>query len=191
MSRLLAPHAEVVLHDAGTDRVLRIWHPLTPRAPGEASLLGDLDGHDDGDVHGPYEKLLADGRRLSSVSAVLRDDTGAPEVVLCVNLDRTPLEQAAAVLSGFGAPVTERPGALFEQDWADRIERMVGAFVRERGRPVGKLSRDERRELLTDLDEAGLLAVRRSAPVVARALGVSRSTLYSLLADLPSRRSSA
>ncbi len=183
---LLGPYAEVVLHDPATDRVLEIWNPMSSRGPGDPSLLGELDELDPSarDVYGPYEKLLADGRRLSSVSAVLRDARGGPSAVLCVNLDRTPLEQAAAVLSAFGAPAVRRPEPLFEQDWSDRIQQAIGACVRETGRPVERLTRQDRLAVLGRLDEAGVLAVRRAAPVVAGALRVSRSTLYSLLAEL-------
>ncbi|WP_354644483.1 helix-turn-helix transcriptional regulator [Kitasatospora camelliae] len=183
---LLGPYAEVVLHDPGTDRVLAIWNPTSGRRPGDPSLLGELDALDPSahDVFGPYEKLLADGRRLSSVSAVLRDAEGTATAVLCVNLDRTPLEQAAAVLSAFGAPAVARPEPLFEQDWNEQVQHIVGAYVRTCGRPVERLTRADRLAVLARLDDAGVLAVRRTGPAVARALRISRSTLYSLLAEL-------
>ncbi|MER5865176.1 PAS domain-containing protein [Kitasatospora sp. NPDC002040] len=183
---LLGPYAEVVLHDPDTDRVLAIWHPMTGRRAGDASLLGELDALDPAanDVYGPYEKLLADGRRLSSVSAVLRDEDGRAAAVLCVNLDRTPLERAAAVLSAFGAPTVQRPEQLFEQDWTERIQHVVGAHVREHGRPVERFTRPDRLAVLGELDRAGVFAVRRAAPVVAEALRVSRSTVYALLTEL-------
>ncbi|MEV4755170.1 PAS domain-containing protein [Micromonospora sp. NPDC049559] len=182
---LLGPYAEVVLHDAAADRVLAIWNPLTRRTAGDPSLLGELDQLEPAarDVFGPYEKLLADGRRLTSVSAVLRDPDGQPSAVLCVNLDRTPLDQAVAVLAGFAAPSTPRPAALFEQDWTERVQRIVGSFVRTRGRPVERLGRADRLAVLAELDQAGIFTVRRAAPVVAQALQVSRSTVYALLAE--------
>nr|WP_311132561.1 PAS domain-containing protein [Nonomuraea gerenzanensis] len=186
IAKLLAPHAEVVLHDPATDRVLAVWNPLTRRGAGDPSMLGELDRLDPAadDVHGPYEKTLPDGRRLSSVSAVLRDDGGEPSAVLCVNLDRTPLEQAAALLAAFAAPTAPRPEALFEQDWTDRVHQVVGGYVREHGRAVERLTRDDRLAVLAELDAAGVFAVRRAVPVVAGALRTSRSTLYALLADL-------
>lgn len=183
---LLGPYAEVVLHDPETDRVLEIWNPMTSRRAGDPSLLGELDELDPStqEVYGPYEKLLADGRRLSSVSAVLRDDRDRPSAVLCINLDRTPLERAAAVLSAFGAPTVERPEPLFEQDWSERIRHIVGSHVRETGRPIDRMTRQDRLVVLGRLDEARVFAVRRAAPVVAEALRVSRSTVYGLLAEL-------
>ncbi|MGV9302485.1 helix-turn-helix transcriptional regulator [Nonomuraea sp. NPDC003727] len=187
---LLGPYAEVVLHDVAHDQVLAIWNPMSNRTAGDPSLLGELDGLDPSahDVYGPYQKLLADGRRLSSVSAVLRDPDGRPSALLCVNLDRTPLDQAAALLAGFAAPVRPRPEALFEQDWVERVHQIIGSFVRDRGRPVERLGREDRLAVLTELDAAGVFAVRRAAPVVAGALKVSRSTLYALLAELKVQR---
>ncbi|MER6251908.1 PAS domain-containing protein [Streptomyces sp. NPDC001584] len=183
---LLGPYAEVVLHDPETDRVLQIWNPMTTRRAGDPSLLGELDALAPSaqDVYGPYEKMLVDGRRLSSVSAVLRDAQDQPSAVLCINLDRTPLEQAAAVLSAFGAPVVQRPEPLFEEDWSERIQHVIGSYVRETGRPVERMTRQDRLAVLGRLDEARVFAVRRAAPVVAGALRVSRSTVYGLLAEL-------
>ncbi|MFF1777921.1 transcriptional regulator [Streptomyces virginiae] len=183
---LLGPYAEVVLHDPETDRVLQIWNPMTTRRAGDPSLLGELDALAPSaqDVYGPYPKMLVDGRRLSSVSAVLRDAQDRPSAVLCINLDRTPLEHAAAVLSAFGAPVVERPEPLFEEDWSERIQHVIGSYVRETGRPVERMTRQDRLAVLGRLDEARVFAVRRAAPVVAGALRVSRSTVYGLLAEL-------
>jgi predicted transcriptional regulator YheO len=188
---LLGPYAEVVLHDPARDEVLAIWNPMSRRGPGDPSLLGELErldpsGHD---VYGPYEKPLADGRRLSSVSAVLRDADGRPSAVLCVNLDRTPFEQAATLLAGFAAPSAPRPEALFEHDWTERVHDIIGSFVRTRGRPVERLGREDRLAVLAELDHAGVFAVRRAVPMVAGALKASRSTVYALLADLKAQRS--
>lgn len=190
---LLGPYAEVVLHDAERDRVLAIWNPMTRRAPGDPSLLGELDGLGPSapDVYGPYEKLLPDGRRLSSVSAVLRGPDGRPSAVLCVNFDRTPLENAAALLAGFAAPTAPRPEPLFERDWTERVNDVVGGYVRRHGRPVERFGRDDRLAVLQELDAAGVFAVRRAIPAVAGALKASRSTVYALLAELRGERAAA
>ncbi|GLW09178.1 hypothetical protein Misp01_43070 [Microtetraspora sp. NBRC 13810] len=188
IAALLAPHAEVVLHDAERDEVLAVWNPLSGRKPGDPSFLGELARQPLGadGVHGPYEKTSADGRRISSVSAVVPGAGGRPELLLCVNFDRTPIEDAAALLRGFAAPVAARPEPLFEHDWTERVNDIVGGFVRDRRRPPDRLTRADRLEVLAELDRAGIFGMRGAAPVVARALRVSRSSLYTLLTELRS-----
>jgi predicted transcriptional regulator YheO len=185
IARLLSPHAEVVLHDPATDQVVAIWNPLSERKVGAPSLLGELDelAETGRDVYGPYPKSLADGRRLSSVSAVLRDADGKAGLVLCINVDRTAFEEAGRILAAFAAPVTGQPRVLFEHDWTETLNDVVGEFVRERGAPVDRLSRDDRLELVERLETAGVLSQRRSVPAVARALKISRSALYQLLGE--------
>jgi predicted transcriptional regulator YheO len=183
LARLLSPHAEVVLHDPATDEIVAIWNPLSGREPGDPSLLGELDelAATDQDVYGPYPKVLPDGRRLSSVSAVMRGDDGKPAYVFCVNVDRSAFEEASRLLAAFAAPVAGQPRVLFEHDWSETLNEIVAEYVRERGVSVERLSREDRVELLGKLDAAGVLSQRRSVPAVARALRMSRSALYQQL----------
>ncbi|TCO24805.1 putative transcriptional regulator YheO [Kribbella steppae] len=185
LARLLSPHAEVVLHDPTTDEVVAIWNPLSGREPGEPSLLGELDelSTSGPDVYGPHPKVLSDGRRLSSISAVVRDDDGQPAYVFCVNVDRTAFEEASRLLAAFAAPAAGQPRVLFERDWLETLNENVAEYVRERGVTVERLSREDRVELLGRLDAAGVLSQRRSVPAVARALRISRSALYQHLGE--------
>jgi len=119
VARLLGPHAEGGAARPRAGPGARGLAPADQRGPGDHSYWGELDQLEPSahDVWGPYEKLLPDGRRLSSVSAILRGDDGRPSAVLCVNLDRSPLDRAAALLTAFAAPTAPRPEPLFEQDW--------------------------------------------------------------------------
>jgi predicted transcriptional regulator YheO len=184
IARLLSPHAEVVLHDPATDSVIAIWNPLSRRTVGDPSLLGELDELTPvgADVYGPYPKSLPDGRRLSSVSTVIRDDEGRPDAVLCVNVDRSAFDAAARILAAFAAPVTAQPEALFTRDWTERLNETVAEFVRDHGTTVDGLSKEQRLDLVARLDAGGVFDQRRSVPTVARAMGISRSAVYQLLA---------
>ena len=74
IAALLHPHAEVVIHDLKTDRVVEIWNAFSHRKAGDESLLGDdIEVQLDRDVFGPYEKAGPDGARLKSITAALRD----------------------------------------------------------------------------------------------------------------------
>lgn len=185
IARLLTPHAEVVLHDPVTDEVIGIWNAFSERSVGDPSLLGELAEQTATgvDVYGPYPKSLPDGRWLSSVSAVLRDEHGKPEVVLCINVDRTAFEEASRILAAFAAPVVGQPRVLFEHDWAEALNEIIADYIRRRGVTVERLTKDDRLELLAHLDKAGVLSQRRGVPAVARALKISRSALYQLLAQ--------
>ncbi|NEA33270.1 PAS domain-containing protein [Streptomyces sp. SID13031] len=185
ISRLLSPHAEVVLHDPVTDEVIGIWNAISGRSVGDPSLLGELQEVTETgmDVYGPYPKSLPDGRWLSSVSAVLRDEEGKPDVVLCINVDRTAFDEASRILAAFAAPVVGQPRVLFEHDWSEALNEIVGDHVRRRGVTVERLTKQDRLELLAQLDKAGVLSQRRGVPAVARALKISRSALYQLIAE--------
>jgi predicted transcriptional regulator YheO len=182
IEKLLSPHAEVVLHDVVADRILAIWNPISGREPGVVSLLDreDLTFASGGDVSDRYAKMLPDGRRLTSISAVLeRSDRGA-ELLLCVNLDRGPLERAAELLTAFAAPPVEdtRPPSLFDLDWRERMNDIIGSYVRRRGCTIEDLNQMQRLDIVEALEAAGIFNVRGGAVAAARALKISRATLY-------------
>lgn len=183
---LLYPHAEVVLHDLARDVILGVWNGFSARQPGDSSLLSELPGNPgEGLVIGPYEKVTIDGRRLTSISAAVLDADGATRGLLCVNLDRSPLDRIVTALTSLAAapPMGPRPPALFERDWRDRIALQVDEWCRERGVHRDALARPDRIEIVRVLDEQDLFATRRAAEHVARALGVSRATVYQLLRE--------
>ncbi|MEO3813886.1 PAS domain-containing protein [Sphaerisporangium sp. B11E5] len=181
---LLAPQGEVAVHDLGTERIVALWNPLSGRRVGDDSLIEELpEDPSAGRVIGPYEKVLPDGRRCTSVSAVLSDEAGKPRGLLCVNFDRSGLDQIAALAGTLLAARVERPGGLTDKDWREQIALRVHEFCRERGVRRDRLDREARRELIARLDGEGLFAVRRAADLAAEALGVSRATVYALLKE--------
>jgi D-arginine utilization repressor len=185
IAQLLDPHAEVVLHDLASDRIIGIWNPLSGRRVGDVSLIDELpEGWAGAPVQGPYRKVLADGRYLSAVSAVVCDPDGVACGLLCVNLDRSPFEQALDVLSRFAAPRAPRPRELFVRDWREQIALTVDDECRSRGMSRERLTREDRLSLVRALDERGLFATRHAAEYAAHALGVSRATVYALLKEV-------
>jgi predicted transcriptional regulator YheO len=183
--QLLGPHAEVVLHDLAADAVVGIWNPLSGRGVGDESLIDELpESWRTAPVQGPYAKVLADGRSLSAVSAVIRDADGVARGLLCINLDRSELDAAADMLRGFAAPLVPRPAELFASDWREQIALAVDEECRQRGLSRGRLTRADRLALVEALDRQGLFAIRRGAEHAARALGVSRATIYTLLKEI-------
>lgn len=181
---LLQPHAEVVIHDLGKGTIHHIANGFSRRRPGDSSLteLEDVASFDQ-PVLGPYGKMNWDGRSLKSISAVLNNATGAPVGLLCINIDVSMFEVLHAVAAAFlrVADTAVRPSALFENDWREDVNGIVGQFVSERGLSMSKFTVEDRSALISALDARGLFSVRNAAPYIAGLLKLSRATLYKAL----------
>lgn len=183
IARLYAPHVEVVLHDLRSDTIHHIANCFSKRRAGDSALneLADIDRADT--VIGPYAKTNWDGRRLKSVSTVLRDDVGEPVGLLCINQDVEALAGVIDQLSGLlGDPVPLAPvAALFSGDWRERINEHVGSFLASENATLAGLSSGQLDGLIAHLDRAALFEIRNATPYVADLLGLSRATLYNRL----------
>ncbi|RYI26080.1 MAG: hypothetical protein EON48_06680 [Acetobacteraceae bacterium] len=179
---LLQPQAEVVLHDLATETVAHVANPFSHREVGEPSLLHEIDFRPEVALIGPYEKVNFDGRRLKSVSAVLREN-GRAVGVICINLDVTQLHSAIDLLTALtrlpaGAG---QPAVLFQHDWHERINQYVHAWTNRNGVALAALSRAQKRQLVGELATDGAFAGKHAAAYVSRVLRMSRASVYNYL----------
>lgn len=179
---LLQPQAEVVLHDLATETVAHIANPFSHREVGEPSLLHEIDFRPDVALIGPYEKVNFDGRRLKSVSAVLRED-GRAVGVICINLDVTHLHAAIDLLTALTRvpPGAGQPAVLFREDWHERINQYVHAWTARNGVVIGGLSRAQKLQLVGELAADGAFGGKHAAAYVSRVLQMSRASVYNYL----------
>jgi predicted transcriptional regulator YheO len=114
-----------------------------------------------------------------------RNSTGRIIAALCVNFDVRTLQQARALLDGLlpQAPSSshDQPNEFFGRDLMTVMDAMVTEAIREIGKPVGQMSRDDRIAVLTRLDQQGALQMRKGVDNIAARLGISRVTAYSYL----------
>jgi predicted transcriptional regulator YheO len=188
IATLLHPYAEVVIHDIEKDTIVHIANPYSNREVGDKSYLGlDSDDSDFGlakNVLGPYAKTGNDGRRIRSITVVLRNEEAKPNGILCINLDFSPLEKtfesAIEVLNGLiRPPDTEtRPEVIFREEWRELIKLEIQAFRLEKGRTQESMNTKERRELMRRIDQKRLFYARKSVEQVASLLKISRATAY-------------
>jgi predicted transcriptional regulator YheO len=176
---LFGPWVEVVAHDVAADVIVAIWNPTSGRRIGDSSLLGlaELDGVDATEldtVAGPYPKVGTHGEQISSVSIPVAGGKG----VICINFDRSHLVMAAEVLAAFARPSDAVPQRLFERDWREQISSTVEEWCRQRRLVRRSLTVAQRRELVGEMHHMGLFETRHAAEHAARALGVSRATVY-------------
>ena len=183
MARLLFPYAEIVIHDLATNKIVLIENPVSKRTVGDPADLEGFDPATTSDVIGTYEKVNWDGRRMKSVSAVLRDAAGEAVALLCINLDVEDFFRASEVVRRFLSPPSsiEKPAALFQNDLLDKINSYVHSYLQERKRSLATLSLEERAELVRSMYATGAFSEPRAASLIAKVLGLSRATVYNYL----------
>lgn len=114
ISLLLFPHAEVVIHDLKTGCIEAIFNNLSKRSVGDSSLLDEMNNlSETQDVFPPYFKTNWDGRKMKSVTAVLRSQHRKPIGLLCINLDISKWEEMHHFILDLIKPATEMPNFPF------------------------------------------------------------------------------
>ena len=184
IAKLFHPLAEVVLHDLKSDSIKAIFNPLSRREVGDPSYLDRLDFNDAKPVVGPYEKLNWDGRKLKSVSIVLRNGCNIAEGFICINIDVSHFSSIHALLGQFignNALMSDEEQKLFKDDLYEQINYFVQSYCREEQVAVEALSRTNKQSIISKLQSQGAFQGRNAATYVARILGVSRATVYNYL----------
>src|ERR1700678_3372612 len=132
ISALFHPHIEVVLHDLATGRIFYIANAFSKRRVGDSSLNEPEATFDEKDaVIGPYDKLNWDGRRLKSMTAVIRGSPRKRIGLLCINYDMSVLAAAAEQLQHMIAipPRSVSTEPLMAHDWRERANTVIGEFL--------------------------------------------------------------
>lgn len=184
LGETFAPFCEVVVHDLSKPEcaIQAIHNNLSGREVGGAMTeLGRQRVSDRAfpELVANYPNRFPDGRQAKSTSIGIRDRQGNYVAALCLNVDLTVFQNLQNVLARFGtttiAPaVDESLAPVGAQSLRDYIDE----FAARRSTTPRALKTDERRSLLRELKENGLLEVRRAIDTVAQHLGVSRTTLY-------------
>lgn len=189
VAALFHPLVEVTVHDLRRDRVVASWNGggrTGAASAGAASagtvLAGLAAGVSPGGVLGPAPAALPGGRVGAAVGVVLANSKGLPRGLLAIIFDRSPLDEAIALLGSFAAPQPPQPPPAVAV-WGEQIGAVVAEESRAAGLRVDRLTRAQRLTLVRALDQRGLFATRHATAHAARALGVSRTTVYDLLKE--------
>lgn len=191
ISLLLFPHAEVVLHDLKTGCVGAIFNNLSKRVVGDESLLDEMNKLPDiQDVFPPYFKTNWDGRKMKSVTAVLRNSRGKPIGLFCINLDISKWEEMHLFILDFIKPTTGTPDFLFKNDWREKINIYVSSYLKQHALRLESLDKTEKKKLLLALHQEGAFDTKNAASYVAEVLQISRATVYNYLKEISHENSS-
>ena len=183
IAKLWYPYVEVVIHDLSTQKVVHLANTLSKRELGDESALDEIDQATQQKVLGPYEKVNWDGRKIRSVSSVLFDDAGVAIGMMCINFNVAVFGEMRAALDLLiqGAGTIEQPEELFRDDWQERINTLMHAWLQERRITLNAMTRDHRRQLVEALHAEGAFKGRSAANYVANVLGLGRATVYKYL----------
>lgn len=184
LGETFAPFCEIVVHDLTKQdhAILAIHNNLSGREIGEPMTeLGKRRLHDPDfpEVIANYPNRFPDGRQAKSTSIGIKDAQGNYVAALCLNVDLTVFQNLQSVLTRFGSmavgsDVIESLAPVSLQSLRDGIDE----FAARRSTTPRTLRTEERRALLQELRDGGLLEVRRAMDTVAQHLGVSRTTVY-------------
>ena len=184
ISKLLNPHAEVILHDLESRKIVGIFNNFSKRKVGDESFLEvNFAPARDVDVIGPYPKINWDGRKLKSITSVLRDGKGKPFGLMCINLDVSEFDLFQKVIQSFlhlGENKVQ-PQSLFKDDWREKINSFIDQYLRSKNRVLSGMTKGEQAELVQLLQNQGAFEGKNAATYIGQILGVSRATVYNYL----------
>jgi predicted transcriptional regulator YheO len=183
IQRLLHPHAEVVIHDLKKNQIAALFNPLSKRRVGDSSLFSPEEMAKLKDCLGPYEKINWDGRKLKSVSSLIRDEKEEAVGMLCINLDISGLEKIQHLLLSFMSQeqLIPQPESLFKDDWQEKVNQSVHTYLQKHHLRLKNLSRSEKKALIEHLHKIGAFSAKNAASYIAQIIGVSRATIYNYL----------
>lgn len=184
LSQTFSPFCEVVLHDLRDPEhaILAIHNNLSGREIGDpATELGLARIADPAypQVIANYPNQFKDGRQVKSTSIGIKDSSGRYVAALCMNVDLSLFRGLQGMLEQFGAFGGERPHESLESSGAQVIRSRIDQFAARLATTPRALKAADRRLLLQELKDAGLLEIRKAMETVAAHLGVSRATVYS------------
>jgi predicted transcriptional regulator YheO len=152
ISKLLHPFAEVVIHDLKKDQIAAIFNSLSKREVGDSSYLDRIDFNNKEkipDIIGPYEKLNFDGRKLKSISIIIKDKKGLALGFLCINLDVSVFTKYQVILnkflSNFELSKNKETKTIFKDDLYEQINVFVHNYCIEKHLNLDNLSRAEKK----------------------------------------------
>lgn len=186
ISQLFYPFAEVVIHDVERDSIVSIFNPLSRRKEGDPSYLDKALLDTDARTIGPYQRTNWDGRALKCMSTIIRGKDNKIQGFVCINLDVsvcTSMQDALSSFLGGGVQMSEGDSRFYKENLYQRINEYVKSFCIERHLHQEHLTRDEKRDLILSLKEEGAFDEKNAATYVARALDVSRATVYNYLGE--------
>lgn len=188
LSSTLGPWCELILHDFSTpaQSVVAVAGSVTGRkvgAPLTDRLLHHYRTHGDAAPDLLNLKTRRDGRLIKTSTIFLRNKSGKIIGSLGINLNITELELAAQLLTQVIGGVAGQPEEPidFASDVSEVMAHLLESALQAAPHPPQLMTREEKVQLVRQLDQKGLFLIKGAVEEVADRLGVSRFTIYTYL----------
>lgn len=188
-------NCEVVVHDLRTPEhsVIAISGKLTGRAigapiPDPELLPENIIRFSDDDLC-CYTRTPT-GKPLFSSTVWVRDETGHIVGALCINMDFSDIQHAKdlldRLLSHSEVSSPRRELETFATSPEEFVLIALRESVKELGKPIHQLERQDKVLLIQKLEQVGVFSFRQAVDIISQEIGVSRSSVYNYLKDVRS-----
>jgi predicted transcriptional regulator YheO len=192
-------YSEVVIHDirypeqsvvyiAGNVTNRQIGAPLTDLVLERIKKFGQ----DCKDILS-YSTTTREGKSLRSSTTFVRDDD---QIIgcLCINVDITPIISwkyflEKSLSTDTNTIVRECVVENFAQDVSEALSLIIKGVIENYAVSVPTLPREEKLNIIGQLDDKGVFLVKGAVDSVAATLGVSRYSIYNYLEEVRSQKS--
>lgn len=133
-----------------------------------------------------YKNVTKDGRTMKSSTTFIRNQTGRVIGAFCVNFDITDYLNSQSLLEDFVQTTHQtvnHRNETFASSLNETIEALMAQAVRKAGKQPVTMSREEKVQLVQSLEFQGAFLIRGAVEFVAKALGVSKFTVYNYLKE--------
>lgn len=183
LSETLFPFCEVVVHDLTNPEhaILSIHNNLSGRKIGDPATelgLARIMSPEFPNLISNYANQFADGRPAKSTSIGIKDEKGQYVAALCMNIDLTLFRGMQSALDQFTKIETDNIIENLEPNGTEAIRKYIDQFASKHATTPRMLKLNERKKLIYELKNNGLLDIKKAVETVAQHLGISRASAY-------------
>ena len=197
IARTFGPRCEVVLHDLRNLRNLD--HSIVKIANGHVTGrtiggpisdrgLKDIRSEPEWELSINYASETKDGRPLKSSTMLFRNDKGKLIAAMCINFDVADILNLNAVIQDiFRVSEETQPGGpleTFEGDMVSTLNEIADKVIRKTGKAIPSMGREDKIEIVRQLDEQGFFLIKGGIKLIAAKLKVSKFTVYNYLEQI-------
>jgi predicted transcriptional regulator YheO len=193
----LGRNCEVAIHDFAKlpHSLIHVEGDITKRKPG--APVTDLvvktlrrEGNEAENICN-YKNTTKLGRILKSSTAFIRDGQNKVIGAFCVNIDITDFLNSIALIGNFVRTSNDHDletQETFASSLNETIESLIDQAVQKAAKQPAVMTKEEKLELVSDLEIHGAFSLKGAVHHVATLLGVSRYTMYNYIKSVRSSK---